>query len=694
MNPPAEGPREPNRLRWEAGPGTLPRGVGICLSGGGLRASSFSLGVLQALQEERGLLFGPRSADYLAVVSGGSYVGASHCLTATALGGSHPDQIDLPPLAEGSAEASHVMSHGRYLVEDGWPRTVARFAVPAVLNIAALGMLFTWIGFMVADFAWIAEQASSAWNASWLLPPNGRAGQWFLAAIAMAGGALALRNLSKDGGIKRYLVSPLALAVFFATATSLVARMQGTLALSTPSWWQNLRWLLGWVLLALIVVLASVWWTLSPPRSGAARLGTKLLGIVAVSVPRAIGFLLLSFTTVAMARVLQLGTAEGKAPADEGTAGIVLASTLIGGALASAIPNRVSLHRLYRKLLARCFAIRRDSGAPAGIHFAEGAFLSHIAPPKDRPAMRFPRLLVCATANVRWRDPQGRRRSFAPFVFSHDRCGVPGVDNAWFETEKLELGRVPTARPRGREPLLSLMSSVSMAGAALSPSMGSKTLPMLRPLIAAINLRTGAWMPNPLSARVRRRVARMIKPGRVFRDRGLGGGFDQLVPEMFGIQSADGRQVYVTDGGHYDNLGLTALLQARCSEIWCVDSEPDKRGKVRQLQHIQALAKEDLGIDIEIELGPFRFVNGCVASSFAQGLVRYPEGSSARLVVIKLGLPRAAPKDLWEYKSIDPRFPYHATALQWYNPPRTDAYRRLGLWAAKAFLSPEEVRTS
>ncbi len=49
--------------------------VGLCLSGGGIRSATFSLGVIQALSKHRLL----KSVDYLSTVSGGGYIGS--CLS-------------------------------------------------------------------------------------------------------------------------------------------------------------------------------------------------------------------------------------------------------------------------------------------------------------------------------------------------------------------------------------------------------------------------------------------------------------------------------------------------------------------------------------------------------------------------------------------------------------------------------------
>src|SRR5262245_36265028 len=54
--------------------------VGICVSGGGIRAAAFGLGALEALEKEKGIVQGgdpkdPKDpADYLVAVSGGSYI--------------------------------------------------------------------------------------------------------------------------------------------------------------------------------------------------------------------------------------------------------------------------------------------------------------------------------------------------------------------------------------------------------------------------------------------------------------------------------------------------------------------------------------------------------------------------------------------------------------------------------------------
>ena len=207
------------------------------LSGGGLRAAFFSLGVLQALQRERGLLFGPRCADYLAAVSGGSYVAASFFLSAKALAEDESLPLEPSPLAPEAPETKHLLRHGRYLVEDGRLRTIVRFAVPGFLNVAALVALLFWVGTMLADFAWItAHEIFSAplpagWP-SWL--------EWPFAAVAVVASVGLLRGLFKDGGVKRYLLPAFSGVLLLLTSAPLVSRIRTMPPLARADWWWSL----------------------------------------------------------------------------------------------------------------------------------------------------------------------------------------------------------------------------------------------------------------------------------------------------------------------------------------------------------------------------------------------------------------------------------------------------------------------
>lgn len=143
--------------------------------------------------------------------------------------------------------------------------------------------------------------------------------------------------------------------------------------------------------------------------------------------------------------------------------------------------------------------------------------------------------------------------------------------------------------------------------------------------------------------------------------RGFGEGYDEFLQELLGMHRADAATLYVSDGGHYDNTGLLALLMGRCKAIWCVDSQADKDGNASQLREVIAFADEELGITIDLDVNQFSATNdGLLGASHAVGAITYPEGTGT-LVVIKLGLTSDSPQDLRDYRARDRQFPRHST---------------------------------
>jgi hypothetical protein len=378
---------------------------------------------------------------------------------------------------------------------------------------------------------------------------------------------------------------------------------------------------------------------------------------------------------------------------------VAIASAIFWGAVLGAwvmqVIARTSLHGMYRDALASCYAYVRDIGPLQ----ATEPLLSDLTPPAVRGPGSFPRLLVCATANVIW-DPEHPSRSlllhpfaatkkFASFVYSHDRCGLPGVANASFATTDLERLTTRSGIFGGRERVVSLMSAVASTGAAVSPAMGRRTSDVARPIIALANFRLGRWLPNPLSATIRNVAEREDFDSRMRRKRGIGGTYDEFVPELFGLHRSDAARVYISDGGHYDNLGLLALLQARCGEVWCVDAQADAEGKAGQLSKVLRLACTELGITIDMNVAAFRGSGGLLGEGHAIGRIDYGAGRTGTLVVIKLGLTANDSQELLDYRSADRGFAHHGTFLppwrvMWYSPTRVDMYRRVGYAHAAA----------
>ena len=110
------------------------------------------------------------------------------------------------------------------------------------------------------------------------------------------------------------------------------------------------------------------------------------------------------------------------------------------------------------------------------------------------------------------------------------------------------------------DPALDLATALAISGAALSSNMGRQSIRPLTPTLALLNLRLGYWMDNPRKLNQRARFDK----SEVY-----------LLAEAMGWLKEKSNKVYLTDGGHIDNLGLYQLLKRRCKLIIVVDAEQD-----------------------------------------------------------------------------------------------------------------------
>lgn len=632
-----------------------------------MRAAAFALGAVQAMQERRQLFVGPRCAHYLAAVSGGSYTAAAFALNAEHLGGAAADP---PPLAVGSPEAAHIVANGDYLKRwgrlplgtCGWITTLVIFGLFLAVNLAGFVSLFAVTAGLLVGVAAVTDGP---------MPVSPLGVELVFIALAVAGIWLLIHSLYRVPRPSwRFAVAGVAI---LAGAPALVTGSEAAV-----SWASELLDEDGLPFGAAAAAIG-LYLALALAPFGSDR-RTKLARSLSTLFPRTAGVALLA---IGIERV---------SSSDLSTAQLIVGSPVMG-ALSTVLLSRISLNRLVRDRLARCFAVRRDG---EGIEYAgPNSRLSELAPPgwPERGTTSFPRLLICATANIRRRTGD-KRGTFEPFTFSHDSCWLPRDVQSSFETSELEEGSRPAWR--STEPVVSLMSAISSSGAAVSPSMGSKTQAGLRSAIALVNLRLGAWYPNPISTVIQKEVEagtgwwRREHWWQVPKHLALGGGYDEFVPELFGLEREDAPRVYVSDGGHYDNLGLIMLLRAQCEEIWCVDSQADRKGEASQLANVIGLAEHyGYAKSITIDLATFQRAGDWHLGMHAIGEIEYPDGKRGTLVVVKLGLTSASCDLLKAYHQTDGRrwgplrnllrFPHDSTFLRVaFSSTRTEAYRQLG----------------
>ena len=108
---------------------------------------------------------------------------------------------------------------------------------------------------------------------------------------------------------------------------------------------------------------------------------------------------------------------------------------------------------------------------------------------------------------------------------------------------------------------------MAISGAAASPNMGYHSSPPVGLVMTLFNVRLGWWLGNP---------ARQARPYRREGPRwGPCGG--QAVVSRPSATTDDSPYVYLSDGGHFENLGLYEMLRRRCRFIVVIDAgcDPD-----------------------------------------------------------------------------------------------------------------------
>jgi hypothetical protein len=346
--------------------------------------------------------------------------------------------------------------------------------------------------------------------------------------------------------------------------------------------------------------------------------------------------------------------------------------------------NSWSAHPFYRRRLASAYCLKRLSPTECvEVPYETVTSLSAAQPQSWRTsagpdASARPELVVCAAANLSDRGLVPPGRLGASFVFT------PSVIGALFgeaESEELENDLGPVWQKD-----ITLMASVATSGAAFSPAMGKMTKAQYRFLMALFNLRLGLWLPNP---KYREHWAKwQYRPGWM-RAVALRPRPHYLIKEMLGLNSAFDKYLYVTDGGHYDNLGLVELFRRGCTEIYCFDATGGGADDFSTLREAVRIARVDIGVEVNIsmdDLKPQDGLDGRSPTDHVVGNFEYSDGRQGVLYFARAALTPDLPLDIETYARKNRQFPHDPTFDQFFDEAQFEAYRQLGRRAAHNVL--------
>ena len=287
---------------------------------------------------------------------------------------------------------------------------------------------------------------------------------------------------------------------------------------------------------------------------------------------------------------------------------IPLLGLIVGLVLCRSSPNTFSMHELYRNRLVRAFlaaSVDVQTGrAPTGFNSKNDPDLANLVVQgaKCRASKRMPNCaprpfpIWSAAVNVTLAGQVGlQERRAASFSFSPLFCGmhIPASDRqvgssggiserAFAPTQAYGSHYDRTTKEYECEPL-SLGTVVATSGAAFSSNSGSTTTPERALLLTLLGFRLGRWFPNPARraqsphsdlpetpwtaglplfiSKHRPLVERFVKWSRPL-----------ILREALSRCDVSSEAVYVTDGGHFENLAVYELIRRRVMLIVCVDA--------------------------------------------------------------------------------------------------------------------------
>ena len=386
----------------------------------------------------------------------------------------------------------------------------------------------------------------------------------------------------------------------------------------------------------------------------------------------------------------------------EHSAFCVFVAALVLAALANLFinVNIFSLHGMYRMRLTRAYlgASNLSRQPNPFTNFDPTDNLSEGYLPADGSA---PLHIINAALNVvATRDLAWQQRKAEPFSFTPLHCGC------W---------RIGYARTRqyGGYRGVRLGTAMAISGAAVNPNMGYHSSALVTLLMTFFNTRLGWWLPNPGWPTIaEKRLEEVIASpsgasttqGEIeaaigfLQQAGPTFGLAPLLAEALGKTDDTSRFIQLSDGGHFENLGLYEMVIRRCRTIVVVDGASDSKYEFEDLGNAVRKIYIDLGIPIQFTDFPAGLPmkrgkdGGFDPSSLYcfSGKIMYScidsEAEDGDLTVIKPVLNGSEPEDVRAYALTHPTFPHESTANQFFNEAQFESYRHLGSWMVDKIL--------
>ena len=649
-----------------------PQQVGIALSGGGIRSATFNLGLLQRLAG-MGIL---KKIDYLSTVSGGGYVGSWWTRFRTR----HPER-EFPELPDGELEPEEIR-HLRQFSNFLSPR-LGLFSIEfGRILVSVLATIIPALIVVNATFAAILLLFKS----------------YFMSPI---------ENLSTDLPFPPFIKNhfPLCiglgliiLSICGATIHLIAARFASREKLPQPLTalikLQHLLLMTG----GFIVFLSTIWiladyinmkfWnaisTLGPAlalsglfgyimkkislrTTANSKLRDKLVKILLT--PQILSYLIVILGLFTLASIMRIAL-HTQHISPLGLLTLLVLMTLLGLFLFD--PRYFGMHYFYRRRLVRAYL--GEPSLATEEQKTDDILLKNIEL-KNKPM----HIICCAANDIQGDGLTTLNRGSCHTALSPEGvyvgCGKDGTQLDW------------NTYPQD----ISLGTALTASAAAFNSLMGFKSKqlgPAVTLVMTALNLRLGLWIQNPNCEQTKT----LHKSSTLHR---LGQAFPgwQFFAELLSLVKCiyqkhpngpkPNRYLHLSDGAHFDNLGLYELIRRECRYVIVSDCGADPDYKFEDLGNAIRKIRTDFGVDIQLDVTPLcPNADGHSSQHVAVGSIRYGHGDRGVIIYIKPTLTGNEPEDILQYLGKHNSFPHESTGDQFYNEAQWESYRRLGFHTA------------
>ncbi|MBT8075250.1 MAG: DMT family transporter [Gammaproteobacteria bacterium] len=381
--------------------------------------------------------------------------------------------------------------------------------------------------------------------------------------------------------------------------------------------------------------------------------------------------------------------------------------------------NMFSAHAIYKNRLVRAYLgasnlERRNPNPFTGFDPKDDFEFSDMAG-------QTPIHIINATINMSggddlaWQTRRAASFSFTPSFMGFEAKSSKGVDLGGFRSTA-EFSRrydnFVTSRDADKasnSKKFTLGTAFAISGAAASPNMGYNTSAPIAALLTVFNMRLAYWAGNPSKDDDKPKgwfsklTGLQLLPS--WRRKSPLISAQPLVAELTGSANAESNWVNLSDGGHFDNLGIYELVRRRCRLIVVTDAGCDKKHEFQDLANTVRKCWTDFGVHIYFP----DLKNLCLeedgelicSQHGSLGLIEYPDRGRPEetgkksdynryglILYLKCSLTREVMDkyiDIRQYANTHDSFPHEPTSDQFFDENQFEAYRHLGYYIAMKY---------